>query len=152
MARPDDTSRDVNRLYWQTDDPVTRLATRLQISRGTFYNHVRPLPIDGACASCGGPLAFRTRADRDAGAARCDDCDAEQTVDSAQASAPKSARSPGAEGGAGAAPRPGRRNAAALVDDLAADASSDELKNRLVTFAVGAAAVGLLLLFYSRRR
>lgn len=133
MVSADELDREVNRLYWKTTEPVTRLATRLEISRGTFYNHLRPLPADATCSACGGRLLFRTRSSRDSGDAHCGDCGADQRLASGTGSAPAAAnRSAGARSAAGARaatgarPAPAGRAAPAARKPRAAEESEEE--------------------------
>ena len=155
--QPEDLSREVNRLYWETEEPVTRLAEKLGVSRGTFYNHLEPLAADGECESCGGALQFGSRSDRDNGAAQCVDCGQEQAV------AP-SGRSAGAQRERGdrvlhSEPVPfaaDHTRESALLAERAGlrtgDGSDDPLRTQLLVVAVGAAVLGLAILFYTHRR
>lgn len=150
MVRADDLGRDVNRLYWETDEPVTRLAARLEVSRGTFYNHLRPRPAGASCASCGARLLFRTRSNRDAGEAHCGECGGEQRIgggSSAQAAAPTAARASASSRAGDAKPVASR---IPRIDDL--HPRVDGERTQLLMVAVAAAALGVGLLFYSRRR
>lgn len=160
--KPDELGPEVNRLYWETEEPVTRLADQLGVSRGTFYNHLQPLPANGRCSACGGALGFRTRSDRESGAAHCGSCGREQS------SAPRSAR----RAGEPRRPREGRalhveRTAAETpvaarhtreAELLAARATwldrpgdDDPVRTQLLVLAVGAAVLGLGILYYARR-
>lgn len=65
---------EVNRLYWETDQPVTELAERLGISRRTIYDMIEPLPVDEPCPECGGPLTYASRSARMSGEALCGLC------------------------------------------------------------------------------
>lgn len=154
--RPDQLSREVNRLYWETDGPVTRLAADLGVSRGTFYNHLEPIPATGKCARCGAPLYFRTRASRDSGAGHCEACGNEQEVTPKQSA-----------GGGTRAERPlridrGEEDEATVTHEsgllaaraswLAAQDPEDRRRTQLLAIAVGAAVLGLGIMFFSRRR
>lgn len=103
MSNPDEIAREANRLYWQTDIPVTQLAARLGVSRGTLYNHTQPLAADASCEACGGRLVFRNRSSRDTGTAQCEQCDAEQRLAPAERSAATDAGRTGARSGEGRA-------------------------------------------------
>ena len=159
--RADELGPEVNRLYWETEEPVTRLAEQLGVSRGTFYNHLEPLPASGRCASCGGALGFRTRSDRDNGAAHCASCEREQTVKTAARRAPTAARTREARGlhverAAAETPVAARdTHEAALLTQRASwlqAPDEDRLRTQLIVVAVGAAVLGLGILYYSRRR
>lgn len=69
-----------DRLYWQTDDAVDVVASRLGISRRAVYAAVQPAPAHAPCTECGGPLAYANRSARAAGRAHCRDCGSTATV------------------------------------------------------------------------
>lgn len=160
MVSADELDREVNRLYWKTTEPVTRLAEQLQVSRGTFYNHLRPLPAGAACSTCGGRLLFRTRSSRDSGDAHCGECGADERLGAAAAAgpAPAAAKRATAQQAERDAAVPGfadnasrilsRMTSAALPDRL----EEDERRTQLLVLAVSAAAIGLGILYYSRHR
>ena len=153
--QPDQLRREVNRLYWETERPVTRLADDLGVSRGTFYNHLDPLPAPGKCRSCGAPLYFRTRSNRDAGEAQCEACGNEQSVAAPAAGAGRDVRKLRVAAGTTAA-----TGAAALTEGDDAPArfaflsrnDEDHVRTQLLAVAVGAAIIGLGILYFSRRR
>lgn len=162
-VRSDQLGREVNRLYWETTEPVTRLAEQLGVSRGTFYNHLQPLPATGRCSACGGALLFGTRSDRDTGTARCGSCGHGQS-----AARPASRRRAAATGrgetrtlhverSAAETPVAGRdTHEAALLKSRVSwldtpDDEEDRMRTRLLIVAVGAAVLGLGVLYYSRR-
>ena len=158
--QPEELGREVSRLYWETDDPVTRLADGLGVSRGTFYNHLSPLRASGRCAACGGQLFFRTRSERDAGEAHCDSCGATQpaTARPARGAAAREPRVLHVERTAAETPVAARHTHESAL--LAARASwldepevaEDRLRTQLIFVAVGAAVLGLGILYFSRRR
>lgn len=158
--QPDELRREVNRLYWETGEPVTRLSDRLGVSRGTFYNHLSPLRATGRCPSCGGSLFFRTRSERDAGEAHCESCGATQaaTPRPARGSAAREPRMLHVERSASETPVAARHtHEAALLEARASwldepEVAEDRLRTQLIYVAVGAAVLGLGILFYSRRR
>jgi hypothetical protein len=65
---------EANRLYWETEDSVSEIAERLEISRRALYDAVEPLPTGSACPVCGGPLSFVNRSARTAGETSCAIC------------------------------------------------------------------------------
>ena len=149
----DQLRREVNRLYWQTDAPVTRLADELGVSRGTFYNHLDPLPAPGKCGSCGAPLFFRTRSNRDAGDAQCEACGSEQSVQPADSGGGRDARRLRVADGTEASPvEPVRTGARSQRFSLLAGPEHDRMRTQLLAVAVGAAILGLGILYFSRRR
>jgi uncharacterized Zn finger protein (UPF0148 family) len=70
----DAAAAEANRLYWETDDSVSEIAERLEISRRALYEAVEPLPTDTPCPVCGGPLVFENRSARTGGQASCPIC------------------------------------------------------------------------------
>ncbi len=70
-------SKEVNRLYWDTERSVREVCEALDITSATLYRVLQPLPA-GACSACGGALGFKNRTARDAGEATCADCAATQ--------------------------------------------------------------------------
>lgn len=152
-VQPDQLDREVNRLYWETDGPVTRLADELGISRGTFYNHLHPLPAPGKCHECGAPLFFRTRSTRDSGEAHCEACGNEQPLQP-QTSAGDARRlriEPDDDDGRAASREAGLLSARASW--LAADVRDDDhVRTQLLAVAIGAAALGIGILYVTRRR
>lgn len=152
----DPLGREVNRLYWKTDEPVTRLAAQLGVSRGTFYNHMQPLPAGSDCPACGGTLFFRTRSNRDAGEATCADC---ERVESIAAPAPPRSRAP-RKGGAGTKARVLRAEPGGPESDVPESRApllgwaqaDDWRRTQLLAVAVGAAVLGVGILIYSRHR
>ena len=164
--RPDELGREVNRLYWETAEPVTRLADQLGVSRGTFYNHLQPQPVSGRCSSCGGALVYRTRSDRDTGTAHCGSCGNDQAVAkaggrsraSAAGAAKRESRALHVERSADETPVAARdtHEAALLASRVSwldsPEEEEDRMRTKLIIVAVGAAVLGLGILYYSRRR
>lgn len=162
--RPDELGPEVNRLYWETAEPVTRLADQLSVSRGTFYNHLEPLPAGGRCAKCGGALGFRNRSDRDNGIAHCGSCGHEQSA--ATRGAPRRTPEPArtrqgrtlhVERTAAETPVAARHTReaellAARETWLDRPGVDDPVRTQLLVVAVGAAVLGLGFLYYARRR
>ena len=158
--KPEELGSEVNRLYWETDVPVTRLAEQLDVSRGTFYNHLRPLRAAGKCPSCKGSLEFRKRSDRENGIAHCSSCGREQPATAAAAGRTGTASAASgqrtARGQARTATGAHAREASLLAARSAflagSDSDDDRLRTQLVIVAVGAAILGLGILYISRRR
>lgn len=91
---------EVNRLYWETDQPVTEMAERLGISRRTIYDMIEPLPVAEPCPECGGPMTYASRSARLSGEALCGLCGRTQDLtllrelSSAARAAPPARRAP----------------------------------------------------------
>lgn len=78
----DQTNRDeLNRLYWKSDESVSEIAGRLDISRRALYDSIDPLPADTACPYCGGALEFRNRTNAENRVADCHECGTEVQLD-----------------------------------------------------------------------
>ncbi len=67
---------EANRLYWETDAPVGRIAETLGISRRALYELLERIPADAPCPECGGPVLFANRLARSTGEAQCGVCGA----------------------------------------------------------------------------
>jgi hypothetical protein len=64
----------VDRLYWNSEESVDAVASRLGLSRHALYQAVHPHPAGAACGICGGELAFANRSQRTRRRARCTEC------------------------------------------------------------------------------
>ncbi len=71
---------EVNRLYWETETPVTEMAEELGISRRTIYDMLVPAPAAESCPECGGDLVYPNRSARLSGEAVCSVCGRTQDV------------------------------------------------------------------------
>lgn len=69
-----ETRRELNRLYWDSDASVAEIADRLDISRRALYDGIEPRPAGAPCPECGTPLGFRNRTALEAGEAECPAC------------------------------------------------------------------------------
>jgi hypothetical protein len=67
-------AKRVNRMYWESDESVNRIAEQLDLSKGALYGMIAPAPADGACPDCASPLSFGNRTARDRGLAECVTC------------------------------------------------------------------------------
>ncbi len=125
---------EANRLYWDTDAPVGRIAETLGISRRALYELLERIPAEGPCPECGGPILFANRLARSTGEAQCGACGASTVVEPARprgpfarpASAPAAPASTNGHTRAGEeppqpawtyAPQPQRRGLKALLTD-----------------------------------
>jgi hypothetical protein len=79
---------EANRLYWETDDSVSEIAERLEISRRALYDAVEPFSTGSTCDVCGGPLAFENRSARTAGETYCAICAETGATDSDESPEP----------------------------------------------------------------
>jgi hypothetical protein len=69
-----DTSAELNRLYWESDESVGDIADRLDLSRRSLYDGIEPRPADATCSECGEGLVFRNRTARENLEAECPGC------------------------------------------------------------------------------
>lgn len=74
------SARQANRLYWETDASVADIAEELDISRRMLYDLVEPRPAERPCPECGSPLVFRNRTALDRRHAECLVCEVEITL------------------------------------------------------------------------
>lgn len=67
-------AKRVNRMYWDSDESVNRIAERLDLSKGALYGMIEPAPADRTCPDCTSLLSFGNRTARDRGLAECVPC------------------------------------------------------------------------------
>lgn len=88
---PTELAKVVNRVYWDSDESVNRIAERLDLSKGALYGMIEPTPAGGTCPDCGSSLSFGNRTARDRGLAECVACAlAGDPTDQAASAAPAS--------------------------------------------------------------
>lgn len=57
-------AREANRLYWESETSVNRIAEDLGLSKGALYTLVEPLATDFTCPECGLEMAYLNRTAR----------------------------------------------------------------------------------------
>ncbi|MFQ5538328.1 MAG: hypothetical protein ACE5GJ_12850 [Gemmatimonadota bacterium] len=133
------TTREIearaNDLYWNSDLGVNQIAEELDLSKGTLYGLIAPLPADAACPECGEAVVFANRTARDRAVVSCPVCEWEGRLEDAR---PLQAGAPGPGDEADSPVR------LAWLDDSRA--------RTLVGGAFLGAAAGLALVFWARRR
>lgn len=67
-----------NRLYWETDRSVNQIAEEMNVSKGTLYDLVHPLPAGLPCPACGEEMAWQNRTAREGGTITCSACEMEE--------------------------------------------------------------------------
>lgn len=77
----EETRREINRLYWESDESVSEIAERLDVSRRALYDAIDPLPAGAPCPECGGTLGFRNRTSAQNREAECAECEHEVRLD-----------------------------------------------------------------------
>lgn len=136
------TERRANDLYWTSDESVNQIAEELDLSKGTLYGLIRPLPTGLACPDCGEELLFANRTARERSMVSCALCGWEGEVDD---SAPF--------GGDGGVTLPELSDSSASPAESRSFADSDPGRTRVMLGgALLGAAAGLALVFWSRRR
>ena len=63
-----------NDQYWNSDAGVNQLARDLDLSKGTLYEILAPLPAGISCPHCDGELGFSNRTARERGFLSCAGC------------------------------------------------------------------------------
>jgi hypothetical protein len=125
------TRARAHELYWTSDLSVNQIADELDVSKGMLYDMIRPLPTARSCPECGEELAYPNRTARDRGLVACAACGWNGSEEDAEAF--------GADGGIVLSEKPEAGWSAAR-------------KRTVVGGALLGAAVGLGLVFWSRRR
>lgn len=154
---------EANRLYWETDAPVSVIADQLGLSRRALYELLEPMALPEPCPSCGGRLIFENRLARSAAEVVCEACGAHWPTTAMVAAGVSGALDdvPGSleDGPAAAVPDPpdGEQAAWDGADETVGWTRTQALEPRvhgsdyLVAVAAGL-AVGLLTAFLLTRR
>lgn len=77
----EETRREINRLYWESDESVSEIGDRLDISRRALYDAIEPRPAGAPCPECGAALGFRNRTSAENREAECPECGREVRLD-----------------------------------------------------------------------
>ncbi len=150
----DDVVTQANERYWNSDAGVNQLARELDLSKGTLYEIIAPLPAGLPCPRGDGELAFTNRTARERGFVTCPACGLEDDREHVLARLEEAALDPTiveppAAGGDSAAHDPATR------DPATADAPATptrSLETLLVVTALAGVAAGLILGGILRRR
>jgi len=139
----DDTDLEVhaNELYWSSDESVNTIADELDLSKGTLYNVIQPLPTGLACPECGAELEYPNRTARERGLVACPHGDFEGELEEGEALTADSSPAQGRFGD----------SIGSAVGGLL-DSSELGRTRTLVGGALLGAAAGLALVFWTRRR
>ena len=80
MDTTDDAAlkRRANELYWSSDESVNRIAEELDLSKGSLYNLVEPLPAGLPCPRCSTEMEYPNRTAQEKGFLTCPACDLEE--------------------------------------------------------------------------
>ena len=71
---PDEIVRRANDQYWNSDAGVNQLARELDLSKGTLYEILAPLPAGIPCPHCDGELGLANRTALERGFLSCASC------------------------------------------------------------------------------
>lgn len=77
-SQAEETRDRANELYWHSDDSVSRIADDLDVSKGSLYNLIDPLPAGLPCPRCSAEMEYPNRTARDQGFLTCPTCDLEE--------------------------------------------------------------------------
>ena len=121
-----------NELYWSSELSVNQIAEQLDLSKGTLYGMVQPLPAGLWCPDCGTKAVFSNRTAKERGHVTCPECGWEGAVDNTSVTLPT----------------PGETDAVPPSAGV-----TDPGRNRvLMGGALLGAAAGLALVLWARRR
>ena len=70
----DEVVARANELYWHSEESVNQLARELDLSKGTLYEILTPLPAGLSCPHHDGDLSYPNRTARDRGFVSCPSC------------------------------------------------------------------------------
>jgi hypothetical protein len=139
-ARTLEADDRANELYWGSSRSVNQIAEDLDLSKGALYGMIRPLAAAMGCPMCGAELVHPNRTAKDRRLVDCPICGWDGPEEDAVPEYALGA-TPDEEGAARSLVR-----ARALSRERAVVPSS------LLGGALLGAAVGLLLIFWARRR
>jgi hypothetical protein len=71
-------TREVNRLYWESDTSVNQIGEELGLSKGALYGMLAPLPAGLPCIKCGDEMSYPNRTAREKGFVACTACGYEE--------------------------------------------------------------------------
>ena len=99
---PDEVVRRANDQYWNSDAGVNQLARDLDLSKGTLYEILAPLPAGIPCPHGDGELGFANRTARERGFLSCAACGLEDEKERVLARLEEAEPSPAPSPGLGA--------------------------------------------------
>jgi hypothetical protein len=137
-ARTLEADDRANELYWGSDRSVNQIAETLDLSKGALYGMIRPLPAAMGCPACGFEVVHANRTAKERGLVECVGCGWNGSEDE---TVPGYAAAPADE-----------RGMARAEARLRALSQNGAGTGALLGGALLGTAVGLLLLFWARRR
>ncbi len=136
---------EANELYWNSNETVEQIASRLGMSRNAIYASVQPLPAPGICPSCNTPLVYTNRSGRTAQRGTCLGCETEVHLGTGEAQRAPGAADLLAEVPAHEVPRPGEGGAIEQLKETLTNVDAERAAliggAAVIGVAVGAAAV-----------
>ncbi|HKJ02768.1 MAG TPA: hypothetical protein VJ997_09945, partial [Longimicrobiales bacterium] len=69
-----ETERKANDLYWGSQSSVNQIAEELDLSKGTLYGLIRPLPSGLSCPDCSEEAVYPNRTARERSLVACPSC------------------------------------------------------------------------------
>jgi hypothetical protein len=128
-----------NELYWSSELSVNQIAEQLDLSKGTLYGMVHPLPAGLWCPDCGTKAVFSNRTEKERGRVTCPECGWGGVVGEAENDAGDTSVT---------LPTPGETDAVAPPTGV----TDPGRKRVLMGGALLGAAAGLALVLWARRR
>lgn len=134
-----ETERKANDLYWGSQSSVNQIAEELDLSKGTLYGLIRPLPAGLTCPDCSQEVVFPNRTAKERSLVACPSCGWEGDELDADAGS-----------GDGTVTLPDLPD---TVDEVAPPPAGTPTDRRIVIGgALLGAAAGLALIIWARRR
>ncbi|HSG08532.1 MAG TPA: hypothetical protein VLA36_09245 [Longimicrobiales bacterium] len=134
-----ETEAKANDLYWSSQSSVNQIAEDLDLSKGTLYGLIRPLPSGLTCPDCSEEVVYPNRTAKERSVVACPSCGWEGDEMDADAN-----------GGDGAVALP---NVSDDVDAVAPPpAPGGDPRRIALGGALLGAAAGLALVLWARRR
>ena len=147
----DDVVKQANERYWNSDAGVNQLARELDLSKGSLYEIIVPLPTGVPCPHCNAELAFANRTARERGFLSCPACGLEEDRERVLARLEEAAYDPTIVDPP-AADRPIPPSAEDPPAEDPSAAPTRNLETLLVVTALAGLAAGLILGGVLRRR
>lgn len=134
-----ETERKANDLYWGSRSSVNQIAETLDLSKGTLYGLIRPLPSGLTCPDCSQEAVYPNRTAKERSQVACPSCGWEGDEMDTEAG-----------GGDGTVAPPDLSD---VVDDVPPPPVAEGRRRRIVVGgALLGAAAGLALVIWARRR
>jgi hypothetical protein len=134
-----ETERKANDLYWGSRSSVNQIAEALDLSKGTLYGLIRPLPSGLTCPDCSQEAVYPNRTAKERSLVACPSCGWEGDEMDTETG-----------GGDGTVAPPDLSD---VVDDVAPPPVAEGHRRRImVGGALLGAAAGLALVIWARRR